>query len=86
MVHNNDNRGQIISQTAVKIHGSICRQKRVKTSDRYVKGKGEGDQAICYQALQGVVKPFVTRRHIGLGELKCALLATVNLTVNNPFF
>ena len=50
--------------------GLYVDKKQVKTSDRYVKGKGEGDQAICYQALQGVVKPFVTRRHIGLGEFK----------------
>ena len=50
--------------------GLYVDKKRVKTSDCYVKGKGEGGKAICYQALQGLVEPFVTRRHIGLGELK----------------
>ena len=53
------------------------RKKRVKTSDRYVKGKGEGGQAICYQALQGLVKPFVTKRHMVVYALKTSLLSVL---------
>ena len=66
--------------------GLYVDKKQVKTSDRCVKGKGEGDQAICYQALQGVVKPFVTRRHIGLGELKMCFARNSESYGSQPFF
>ena len=62
------------------------RKKQMETSDCYVKGKGEGGQAICYQALQGVVKPFVTRRHIGLGELKMCFARNSESCGSQPFF